>query len=216
MPLPTLIAAVVVAALGTALGWWPLARWAQRSMLHDRMQLRTIRIIAAASAAVTFVLVLLRFGLVPAALPVLAFAVGGVALSVVDLAEKRLPNPVVALTLAAVGLLLVAATTLTGVWMPLVWALVGAAAMFAFYVLLAIIAPSSVGMGDVKLAVLIGLLLGWLGIGAWLAGLVAAFVVGGIVALIALALRRVTLHGSIPFGPSMLAGALVAALLVGA
>jgi hypothetical protein len=71
-------------------------------------------------------------------------------------------------------------------------------------------------MGDVKLALVIGLLLGWFGLNAWLIGLLAAFVVGGLVALVALLLRRVTLRGSIPFGPSMLAGALVALLVVGA
>ena len=70
------------------------------------------------------------------------------------------------------------------------------------------------GMGDVKLALLIGLLLGWFGLTAWLIGLLAAFVVGGVVAIVALALRSVTLRGSIPFGPSMLAGALIALLLV--
>ena len=47
-------------------------------------------------------------------------------------------------------------------------------------------------------------------------GLLAAFIVGGVIALVALALRRVTLRGSIPFGPSMLAGALIALLVVGA
>ena len=72
------------------------------------------------------------------------------------------------------------------------------------------------GMGDVKLALVIGLLLGWFGLNAWLIGLLAAFIVGGVIALVALALRRVTLRGSIPFGPSMLAGALIALLVVGA
>jgi leader peptidase (prepilin peptidase)/N-methyltransferase len=87
--------------------------------------------------------------------------------------------------------------------------------MFAVYLLLAIISPSSMGMGDVKLALIIGLLLGWFGLTAWLVGLLAAFVVGGVIALVALALRRVTLRGSIPFGPSMLMGALLAVLFVG-
>jgi hypothetical protein len=43
-------------------------------------------------------------------------------------------------------------------------------------------------MGDVKLALVIGLLLGWFGLSAWLAGLLAAFGVGGLIAPIALAM----------------------------
>jgi leader peptidase (prepilin peptidase)/N-methyltransferase len=61
----------------------------------------------------------------------------------------------------------------------------------------------------------IGLLLGWFGLNAWLIGLLAAFIVGGLIAIVALVLRRVTLRGSIPFGPSMLVGAFIALLLVG-
>ena len=87
--------------------------------------------------------------------------------------------------------------------------------MFAVYFVLALISPKSMGMGDVKLALVIGLLLGWFGLNAWLIGLLAAFIVGGLIAIVALLLRRVTLKGSIPFGPSMLAGALIALLVVG-
>ena len=61
----------------------------------------------------------------------------------------------------------------------------------------------------------IGLLLGWFGLNTWLIGLLAAIVVGGVMAIVALVLKRVTLRGSIPFGPSMLAGALIAVLFVG-
>ncbi len=143
------------------------------------------------------------------------FAAAASVLTLVDLAEKRLPNAVIFPTLAAVAVLLVPATWASGEWMALVWAAVGSAAMFAVYFVLALISPSSMGMGDVKLALVIGLLLGWFGLNAWLIGLLAAFVVGGLIALVALALRRVTLRGSIPFGPSMLAGALIAVLVVG-
>ena len=111
--------------------------------------------------------------------------------------------------------LLVPASWAAGAWMALLWAVIGSAAMFAVYFLLALISPSSMGMGDVKLSLVIGLLLGWFGLTAWLIALLAAFVVGGLVAIVALVLRRVTLRGSIPFGPSMLAGAFIALLVVG-
>ncbi len=85
-------------------------------------------------------------------------------------------------------MLLVPPTWVLGDWMLLVWAVVGAAAMFAVYFILALISPSSMGMGDVKLALVIGLLLGWFGLSAWLIGLLAAFIVGGVIAIVALVL----------------------------
>ena len=220
MPFATLATAVVALLVGGALGWWPLAGWTRRSMTgeptSERMPLRTVRIAGAVITAVTFAALALRFGLTWILPALLVFAASATVLTLVDLAEKRLPNAVVFPTLGVVALLLVPATWAVGTWWPLLWALVGSAAMFAVYFLLALISPSSMGMGDVKLALVVGLLVGWFGMNAWLVGLVGAFVVGGVIALIALALRRVTLRGSIPFGPSMLAGAFIAVLLVGA
>ena len=88
--------------------------------------------------------------------------------------------------------------------------------MFLFYFVLAVISPAGMGMGDVKFAAPLGLVLGWFGWNVWLVGLVAGFIIGGVVSLIALALRRVTIRGSLPFGPSMLAGAIVAILFFAA
>lgn len=209
------VIAAIAAVVGLVLGWWPLAAWARRSMNGDRMPQRTVRSAAAVMTAAVFGALAVRFGLSWVLPALLAFAAAATVLAIVDLAEKRLPNAVIFPALGAVALLLVPATWVLGTWWPLLWAIVGSAAMFAVYFLLALISPASMGMGDVKLALIIGLLLGWFGLSAWLVGLLAAFVVGGVIALIALAMRRVTLRGSIPFGPSMLAGALIAVLLVG-
>jgi leader peptidase (prepilin peptidase)/N-methyltransferase len=62
-------------------------------------------------------------------------------------------------------------------------------------------------MGDVKLAAVLGLYLGWLGWSALVDGALAGFVVQAVLALVLLAARRVQLRGAIPFGPAMLAGA---------
>lgn len=216
MPLATVITALLAAVIGAALGWWPLAAWTERSINGDRMPRRTVRIAGAVITAVTFGALALRFGLSLILPTLLIFAAASTVLTLVDLTEKRLPNAVVFPTLGVVALLMVITTALvSSAWSPLLWAVSGAAAMFAVYVLLALISPSSMGMGDVKLALVVGLVLGWFGLNTWVIGLLAAFVIGGVVAVIALALRRVTLRGSIPFGPSMLAGALVAVLLAG-
>ncbi|MCK8608332.1 A24 family peptidase [Agromyces sp. C10] len=205
--------------LGAAIGWGPLVDWADRSIHRpsaERMPLRRLRAWSAVATAVTFGLLAWRFGLHPVLPALLALAATGVVLSIVDLTEHRLPNAVMLPTLIALAVLLVVASAISGEWMSLLWALVGCAGMFGLYLVLALISPSAMGMGDVKFAAPLGLVVGWFGWTVWFAGVFAGFVIGGIVSLIALATRRVALRGSIPFGPSMLAGALVALLVFGA
>ncbi|KQM82316.1 A24 family peptidase [Agromyces sp. Leaf222] len=217
------VIALLAAALGWVLGWWPLTGWVRRSLQSPASSLRspasslrTVRVSAAVVTAITFGLLALRFGLWLLLPALLVFAASATVLSLIDLIEHRLPNAVVFPTLGVVALLLlVVPLALTGRSAFVVSSLVGAAAMFAVYLLLALISPGAMGMGDVKLALLIGLVLGWFGVTAWIIGLLAAFVIGGILAITGLALRRVTLRGSIPFGPSMLAGAVLALLFVG-
>lgn len=212
------ISLIAAAALvGGILGWFPLAVWADRNThtpADERMPLRRLRIWSALATAVSFGLLTWRFGLDPVLPALLALAATGVVLSIVDLIEHRLPNAVLLPTLLLLAVLLVLASALSGEWMSLLWALFGGAGMFALYLVLALISPSGIGMGDVKFAAPLGLVLGWFGWTVWIWGVLAGFVIGGVVSLVALGLRRVSLRGSIPFGPSMLAGALIAVLVL--
>jgi leader peptidase (prepilin peptidase)/N-methyltransferase len=67
------------------------------------------------------------------------------------------------------------------------------------------------GMGDVKLAALIGLVLGSIGLSLVGVAAGAAILVGGVAAVVALA-RGVGRKGAMPFGPALAAGAVVAAI----
>ena len=104
-------------------------------------------------------------------------------------------------------MLLALASLLTGDWVHMVHALIGAVVLGAFYLLLALVWAGGMGGGDIKLAVLIGLTLGWLGWPQLVVGAFAAFFVGGIISIVLLALHKVKLRGGIPFGPSMVIGA---------
>jgi leader peptidase (prepilin peptidase)/N-methyltransferase len=139
-------------------------------------------------------------------------AVVGVLLALVDLQHRLLPNRVVLPALAAGTALLLLAALADGAWDALLRAVLGAAALFAVYLVLALVSPGGLGMGDVKLAALVGLYLGWLGWAAVVLGALAGFVVQAVVALGLLATRRIGLRGELPFGPAMLAGA---ALVIG-
>ncbi|MCI2957308.1 prepilin peptidase [Agromyces atrinae] len=149
------------------------------------------------------------------ALPVVVLlAVVAVPLAIVDLEEHRLPNHLVLPTTLVAATLLAAAAVATDAFDVLVRALLGGAVMFGLYLAGALASPRSVGMGDVKLAALLGLVLGWFGWSTWVAGLALAIVIGGVVAVLAVLLRRATLSSALPFGPSMLAGALAAVILI--
>lgn len=158
-------------------------------------------------------LVVLRFGVSWQLPAFLVLAVAAVLLAVVDLRPQLLPDRVVLPALAAGVVLLLVAAAAEGAWGDLLRAVLGAAAMFGGFLVLALVSPSGLGMGDVKLAALLGLHLGWLAWPAVLLGALAAFVVQALVAVVLLAARRVRRDGALPFGPAMLAGAAAALAL---
>jgi len=81
------------------------------------------------------------------------------------------------------------------------------------YAVLAVLPRSGLGFGDVKLAALLGIALARIGWAPLVWGTTLAFVLGGVAALVLLATRRATRDTHLPFGPAMLAGAGVAAVL---
>lgn len=139
-----------------------------------------------------------------------AFAVLAVAcalLVVIDLAEYRLPDVIVwpSYPLLLVGLAIAAATG--DEWGRFGRAVLAAVVVGIGYLVLALVTPSGLGLGDVKLSGLLGAFLGWFGWPHVLFGALAAFVLGGVVALVLLAVRRADRHSSVAFGPWMIAGA---------
>ncbi|MCU1606732.1 MAG: Peptidase prepilin type [Modestobacter sp.] len=161
-------------------------------------------------------LLVLRFGLTPQLAAWLWFALIGLLLAVVDLREKLLPNRVLVPGTAITALLLAVVAAVEGTWADLVRALIAAAVSFAVLLAMAVAAPAGLGMGDAKLAGLLGLVLGWLGWPSVLFGFLLGFVAQAVVGLTLMALRRAGRRTELPFGPALLAGALVAALLAGA
>ncbi|MGY1741099.1 MULTISPECIES: prepilin peptidase [unclassified Blastococcus] len=145
----------------------------------------------------------------------LVLAVASVLLAVIDLQHRLLPDRVVLPAVAGVAALLALAAAAEGTWPPLVRALLGAVVLFAAFLGMALLAPGQLGMGDVKLAALLGLPLGWLGWPALLLGVLAAFTAQAVGALVLLAARRITLRSALPFGPAMLLGALLAVAATG-
>ncbi|MER5700450.1 A24 family peptidase [Micromonospora sp. NPDC002296] len=151
---------------------------------------------------------------VGAALPAfLAVAALGLVLAVVDLACLRLPDPLVGAAALAAVVGLVAAASVAGRPDRLLGPLAGAALSFTGYALLALLPGSRLGFGDVKLAAVLGLPLGWLGWPPLLTGLVLPHALHGLAVLGLLAARRVRRDTLLPLGPALLVGAWIATLL---
>ncbi|EMY35350.1 Prepilin peptidase [Arthrobacter crystallopoietes BAB-32] len=139
-------------------------------------------------------------------------AVMGSLLAAVDARHQLLPNRLVLPFLIGAFILLGLAAAASGAWTQLLAGLLGGAALFACYLLMALVKPGGIGMGDVKLASVVGLYAGYLGLNAWLLVLLGAFLLNTL-AILALMLARVLKRNSdIPFGPAMIAAALLAPL----
>jgi leader peptidase (prepilin peptidase)/N-methyltransferase len=234
VPSAVLVTGLVAGLVGLAVGHlvnrmagrfpWPTAErsWRRRSdmptsdggrppELHDRGGAVRPAVVELATG-VLFAFVAVRFGLSWELPAFLFLAAAGVLLTLIDGQHRLLPDRVLLPSIGiGAGLLSVAALG-TGMGAALLRAGLGAVVLFAVFLVLALISPRSLGMGDVKLAALLGLYLGWLGWGALVIGAAAGFVVQAVVALVLLATRRIGLRGELPFGPAMLLGA---ALVIG-
>ena len=145
-----------------------------------------------------------------ALLPLLLVLVSaGVALTMIDLDHHRLPNaivlPLYPVTIA--GLLL--AGLLTGRW-P--WLAAGAGALVWLVVVglpWLVSGGRGMGFGDVKLAPVLGVTLGWWALSSAVVGLFLAFGLGAVVGISLMAARRAGRKTALPFGPFLLLGALL-------
>jgi leader peptidase (prepilin peptidase)/N-methyltransferase len=148
--------------------------------------------------------------LLPALPAYLYFGAVGIALSLIDLDCQRLPNSLVLPSYPVVALLLAVGALASRQPQLLLRAAIGCAALFALYFAMAFAYPTGMGFGDVKLAGLLGMLLGFLSWQALIVGAFAAFLIGGLVGIAVLIARRGTRKTAIPFGPFMITAALLA------
>lgn len=135
-----------------------------------------------------------------------------IALALIDIDVHRLPNTIVLSALIVAAALFTLEAILTGNYAALLRAGIGMVALFAFYFLLALVYPGGMGFGDVKLAAVLGIYLGWLGWGELIVGAFAAFLLGGLFAVGLMIFKRAGRKSAIPFGPWMLGGAWIAIL----
>lgn len=212
---PVLLGAAVI--LAVAVGPWLAGVTARLSARDDTARPTTARrVVTTAVCALLLTGAVLLTGLRPATAAYAWAAGAAVVLAAVDLATHRLPDRVTCPAYVVCGVSLVVDAAVHGTWPDLLTAVLAAGAAFGVSALAAALAPAGLGFGDVKLLGLLGLLLGWAGWGVLLTGIFLGLLVGALVAVVLLVTRRAGWRTAIPFGPPLLAGAVLALGLSGA
>ncbi|CAN5623819.1 hypothetical protein BH10ACT3_BH10ACT3_20340 [soil metagenome] len=165
---------------------------------------------------VLFGLAFWRVGLSPELPAILAFIFGGVLLSVIDWKVHRLPTRLVYLTISGVAAGLLFASLWRWDVVPLATAVAGAvlfanAFFLVYYVGRNFFVMMVIGFGEVRLAALLGLLLGWYGLPYVLYGAIAGNVLALLIA-IGTCIQKRQLLMRYSFGPPLIAGTLAVVL----
>lgn len=204
--------AVMCAAVGAVTGWYAptLTQRTTDLTIHTAMLIRVLVGVVGGLCVgwTTTPLVALPATVV--------FVVSGTVLFLIDAEHHRLPNRWTLYGAAAMASCYVVAGFTNGAdgRSALIRAVVGAAVLACIYLLLVLIHPRGMGVGDAKLALSIGLILGWAGYAELLVGAFAAFIFASIVGIALIIAKRADLTSHIPFGPYMLTGSWTG-LLVG-
>jgi leader peptidase (prepilin peptidase)/N-methyltransferase len=210
---PAAVAGVAVVA-AVLLGPW-LARVSVRLARRDgtatASAVRTVATTGVLAVALAGALAL--GGLRPATVAFAWAAAAGVVLAAVDLAVHRLPDRVTFPAGAGIAAALLVDAAVLGTWPALLRAVLAAGAAFGLAALGALVSPRGLGYGDVKLLGLLGLVLGWVGWGALVAGVFLGLLTGAVVSLVLLATGRAGWRTALPFGPPLLVGAVLALAL---
>ncbi len=140
----------------------------------------------------------------------LVFVSTTVALVLTDLDHKRIPNRILYPATGAVVVLLVAGAAADGTLSDVPRAGAGGVIYFGILLLIALAARGGFGMGDVKLAFLLGTILAFRSWDTLWSGIFLAFLIGGLVSLLLLITRKKGRKDAIPFGPPLIVGAWIA------
>jgi leader peptidase (prepilin peptidase) / N-methyltransferase len=154
-----------------------------------------------------------HFGLHLVLIAYLYLAAISVALALIDIDVHRLPDALTLPSYPVAAVLLTAGALAAHQPFDLARAAIGGAALFALYAVLWFVYPKGMGLGDVKLAGVLGMYVGYLGWGTLAVGAFLGFALGGVVGVTLMATGRATRKSKIPFGPFMLSGAMAAVFI---
>jgi leader peptidase (prepilin peptidase) / N-methyltransferase len=163
-----------------------------------------------ASTALLFCGVALRFGYSAQLAAFLVFIGGLFALACIDLDCRLLPKRIVYPLFGSVAALFVVASIATHHWRPFVVAAVCSFAWFALFFSIYSVSSRLIGFGDVRLGLVLGLGLGWIGVPAVLFGFFVANLIGAAVGMVLIAQKKATRESTVPYGVFLALGAALA------
>lgn len=122
------------------------------------------------------------------------------ALSCIDLEHLLLPKSVIYTSFLAMLVLLTLDASMTSSWHRLLIAGICTGVWFVIFFSINAASPRALGFGDVRLSLILGLGLGWLGIRYVILGFFASNFIGAIVGLLLIAMKKRTRDQPIPYG----------------
>ena len=208
-------AAVVGAGVGLALGPW-LAAGAERVVARrDVEPAPRARLVVALLAGATLGVLGGHLG---AGWELVAYGIVGfglVVLTWIDLRVQWLPREVTAVTVVASAPFFVLAALVDGEPRRLLDALLGALLATATLLVVHVVGRGGLGDGDVRLAPLLGMALGWLNVALVPVGLLFGFFAGALAGVVLLVTRRANRRSPVAFGPFLALGTLAAVVVGG-
>lgn len=179
-----------------------------RLLMREHAHQRIVQVFVAVTTTGALILLSWRLGEWPTLLTPAAMTVFGIPLATVDLLEQRLPNVLLAAAYPMIAAAVVASAMNDGRTTEIPRALIAMVALIALYGLIAVMSVSAggVGAGDVKLAGLIGLTLGWQGWTALLTGTLLGWLLAAVGHLILRVAGLADKETPVPLGAFLIAG----------
>jgi leader peptidase (prepilin peptidase)/N-methyltransferase len=202
-----------IAVFWSALGFGSGLLMSPTSIWQVHVRYRAVgRLLLAAVTGVIFGAIALRSSVPAELLGYSVFAAAGVQLGAIDACTHTLPRALIWPTSGSLGCVFVVATIVEGDTRRLIEATIGGVSLAAFYLIIALVSRGGLGSGDVRVALLVGSILGWHGWPAILVGTLLAFLGTGIAAA-ALTGARHDRRARTPHGPALVASTIIALLM---
>ena len=183
------------------------------SLTSTQLHLRPRVAVVACGTGLLFAAVTMRFGMRPELPAYLYLAAIGLACTVIDVDMRRLPDMVILPSYVISALLLMPAGAAQADWWGAARGVAGMVALLALFFALALAYPNGVALGDVKLAGLVGMYLGWLSWNALFLTAVGSLLIAAVVGSFAVVTKHATPNVAVPLGTCLVGAAMFALFL---